>query len=71
MNIPKSIFIATFFISIFCNDAFAQQKVVIIGLDGFSAEGYKAAKHPNIDKLVADGVLSLTTRPVMPSVTLP
>jgi len=27
------------------------QRVVIIGLDGFSAEGYKAAKHPNIDKL--------------------
>jgi len=47
------------------------QRVVIIGLDGFSAEGYQAAKHPNIDKLVSAGVLSLTTRPVMPSVTLP
>ncbi|WP_221284707.1 alkaline phosphatase family protein [Mucilaginibacter sp. SP1R1] len=47
------------------------QRVVIIGLDGFSSEGFKTAKHPNIDKMVADGVLSLTTRPVMPSVTLP
>ena len=47
------------------------QKVVIIGLDGISSEGFKASKHPNIDKLFADGVLSLTTRPVMPSVTLP
>jgi predicted AlkP superfamily pyrophosphatase or phosphodiesterase len=40
-------------------------------LDGFSAEGFKTAKHPNLDKMVADGVLSLTTRPVMPSITLP
>lgn len=47
------------------------QRVIIIGLDGFSTEGFKAIKHPNIDKLFAEGVLSLTTRPVMPSVTLP
>jgi len=49
----------------------AQKRVVIIGLDGFSAEGYNTIKHPNIDKLVSEGVLSTTTRPVMPSVTLP
>ncbi|MBA4849207.1 alkaline phosphatase family protein [Emticicia sp. BO119] len=47
------------------------QRVIVIGLDGFGAEGYKTAKHPNIDALIADGVLSLTTRPVMPSVTMP
>lgn len=47
------------------------QRVVIIGLDGFSAEGFKKASHPNLDKMIAEGVLSLTTRPVMPSVTLP
>ncbi|MBZ4192167.1 alkaline phosphatase family protein [Niabella beijingensis] len=47
------------------------QRVVIIGLDGFGTEGYKASRHPNIDKLVGEGVLSLATRPVMPSVTLP
>ncbi len=46
-------------------------RVLIIGLDGLSAEGFKIAKHPHIDQLFADGVLSLTTRPVMPSVTLP
>ena len=46
-------------------------RVLIFGLDGFSAEGFKVAKHPNIDKMVADVVLSLTTRPVMPSITLP
>lgn len=49
----------------------AAQRVVIIGLDGFGTEGFKAARHPNIDKMLAEGVLSLTTRPVMPSVTLP
>lgn len=47
------------------------KRVLVIGLDGFSSEGFKTAKHPNIDKLFADGVVSLTTRPVMPSVTLP
>ena len=45
--------------------------MVIIGLDGISVDGYKTAKHPNLDKLMADGTLSLTTRNVMPSVTLP
>lgn len=53
-----------------CASLFAQ-RVVVIGLDGFGTEGYKASKHPNIDALVAEGVLSLTTRPVMPSVTMP
>lgn len=47
------------------------QRVIIIGLDGFSTQGFKAAKHPNIDALFAEGLLSLDTRPVMPSVTLP
>lgn len=46
-------------------------RVLIIGLDGFSTEGFNTAKHPNLDKMIADGVLSLTTRPVMPSITLP
>jgi len=47
------------------------KRVIIIGLDGFSAEGFRKAKHPHIDNLFANGSLSLTTRPVMPSVTLP
>lgn len=47
------------------------QRVVIIGLDGFSSEGFKATKHPNIDKLFEKGLITLTNRPVMPSVTLP
>jgi predicted AlkP superfamily pyrophosphatase or phosphodiesterase len=70
----KKVFLKMMVLSLLSFSATAQRKaahVLIIGLDGFSAEGYKTAKHPNLDKLFADGVLSLTTRPVMPSVTLP
>ncbi len=49
----------------------AQQRVVIIGLDGFSAEGFNTARIPNIRNLLSEGTYSLTTRPVMPSVTMP
>lgn len=47
------------------------QRVLVIGLDGFSAEAFEKIEHPNLDRMIADGVLSLTTRPVMPSITLP
>ncbi len=47
------------------------QRVVMIGLDGFSAQGFKNTKHPNLDRIFSEGAWSLTTRPVMPSVTLP
>ncbi|MGN7787579.1 alkaline phosphatase family protein [Niabella sp. 22666] len=57
-------------VAAFYHNALAQ-RVVILGLDGFSTEGYKSIKHPHIDELFKNGVLSLTTRPVMPSVTLP
>jgi predicted AlkP superfamily pyrophosphatase or phosphodiesterase len=46
-------------------------RVVIIGIDGLSVEGFEKSKHPNLDQLIKDGVLSLNTRTVMPSVTLP
>ncbi|PVD53400.1 nucleotide pyrophosphatase [Terrimonas sp.] len=49
----------------------AQKRVIIIGLDGFGSEGFNGSKHPNLDQLLAEGTYSLTTRPVMPSVTLP
>ncbi len=60
--------------ALFATNIFAQraaERVVVIGLDGFSVDGFKTAKHPNLDKMIAAGVLSLTTRSVMPSVTLP
>ncbi|GAB2991678.1 alkaline phosphatase [Cyclobacterium sediminis] len=43
----------------------------MLGIDGFSLEGYQQAKTPNIDALFADGVISIETRTVMPSVTMP
>ncbi|MFT4018003.1 MAG: alkaline phosphatase family protein [Agriterribacter sp.] len=49
----------------------AQKRVIIIGLDGFGSEGFNGSKHPNLDQLLTEGTYSLTTRPVMPSVTLP
>lgn len=47
------------------------KRVIILGLDGLSVPGYKTAKHPNLDYLMENGVLSLDTRAVFPSVTLP
>lgn len=47
------------------------QRVVVIGLDGLSVEGYDQADIPHLKELMSEGVLSLTTRSVMPSVTLP
>lgn len=47
------------------------ERVVVIALDGISVEGLKKAYTPNLDTLMANGVFSLNTRVVMPSVTLP
>lgn len=47
------------------------RRVVMIALDGISVPGFEKAQTPNIDALMAEGSLSLSTRAVMPSVTLP
>jgi len=47
------------------------KRVVMIALDGVSVEGFVKAHTPHLDALMAEGALSLTTRVVMPSVTLP
>lgn len=47
------------------------QRVIVLALDGISIEGFKTAKTPCLDALLAEGALSLDTRVVMPSVTLP
>ncbi len=54
-----------------CTKRPATKRVVMIALDGISVEGYQTAKHPNIDRLTKDGILSLNTRVVMPSITQP
>ena len=46
-------------------------RVVMLALDGISIEGFQKAKTPCLDALLQEGALSLTTRVVMPSVTLP
>lgn len=47
------------------------RRVVLISLDGISVAGLQQANTPNLDGLLAEGILSLKTRVVMPSVTLP
>ncbi len=47
------------------------KRILMLGLDGICVEGFKQARTPNLDALLAEGALSLDTRVVMPSVTLP
>ncbi|MEY8588355.1 alkaline phosphatase family protein [Phocaeicola sartorii] len=47
------------------------KRVVMIALDGISVEGFQKAKTPHLDALLKEGALSVQTRVVMPSVTLP
>jgi len=43
------------------------ERVFVIGIDGAMGRGMRAAKTPNIDALLADGVVSYSARTVMPS----
>ncbi|MEG1616276.1 MAG: alkaline phosphatase family protein [Bacteroidales bacterium] len=47
------------------------KRVVMIALDGISTSGFEKAATPNLDMLLQQGALSMHTRVVMPSVTLP
>lgn len=47
------------------------KRIVMIALDGISVDGFQKAQTPHIDAMLAEGALSLQTRVVMPSVTLP
>jgi len=47
------------------------QHVVLIGIDGMSAEAFQLAPTPNMDELVTEGAISLKTRGVMPTVSAP
>lgn len=47
------------------------KRVVLISLDGISVAGFEKAHTPHLDALLKNGALSLQTRVVMPSVTLP
>lgn len=47
------------------------KRVLMVALDGICVDGFKQARTPNLDALLADGVLSTDTRVVMPSNTQP
>lgn len=47
------------------------KRVILISLDGISIQGFKQAQTPHLDSLLSQGALSLNTRAVMPSITLP
>ncbi|MFZ4549441.1 MAG: alkaline phosphatase family protein, partial [Bacteroidales bacterium] len=49
----------------------SSKHVILIGIDGLSAEGLQYANTPIIDKLISQGVISLKTRGVMPTVSAP
>jgi len=45
------------------------KRVILIGVDGLSSDGFQEAKTPNLDSLIANGAVSLHTRSVMPTVS--
>ena len=47
------------------------KRVIIIAFDGIRVDGLAQAHTPNIDALIARGSASMSTRYVMPSITLP
>ena len=47
------------------------RRVLILTFDGIRPDGLAQARTPYIDELIATGAASMTTRDVMPSVTLP
>lgn len=53
------------------NKKTGKQRVVLLSLDGICVEGFLKARTPHLDQLLSKGTLSLKTRVVMPSVTLP
>lgn len=46
-------------------------RILIIGLDGICVDGFRQAHTPNLDAMLAEGILSTDTRVVMPSNTQP
>ena len=49
----------------------AAKRIILIGIDGVSAEGFQYSNTPEINKLISQGVISLKTRGVMPTVSAP
>ncbi len=47
------------------------KRVILLGIDALSTDGLQVANTPNLDRLIANGALSLKTRGVMPTVSAP
>jgi hypothetical protein len=47
------------------------KRVILIGIDGVSAEGFQYSSTPVINSLISQGVISIKTRGVMPTVSAP
>ena len=49
----------------------ATKHVILIGIDGVSADGFQYSNTPVVNSLISQGVISLKTRGVMPTVSAP
>ena len=47
------------------------KRVILIGIDGVSAEGFQYSNTPVMNSLISKGAISLKTRGVMPTVSAP
>ncbi len=59
------------FLKTSCAQPDAVKRVILIGIDGVSAEGFQYSNTPVINSLISQGVISLKTRGVMPTVSAP
>ena len=70
----SNLLIIIFFL-ILCSTGSAQstatKQVILIGIDGVSAEGFQYSNTPVMNSLIKQGVISLKTRGVMPTVSAP
>jgi len=67
----KIIFLISLLIIINSCQQETSKRVILLGIDGLSTDGLQYAKTPNLNKLIADGALSLKARGVMPTVSAP
>lgn len=71
-NILHLTFVVTILTINSCSGSeFKTNRVIIIALNGLSVMELNASGHPNFERIFSEGVLSLNTRVVVPSVTLP
>ena len=54
-----------------CSSVPKAKKVILIGIDGVSVDGFETAKTPNLNYLVKHGAITLKCRGVMPTVSAP